>query len=205
VSARIPIFAAAIIVALGLAGCVSNPVNAYTADQYYQYGILASEKGDFELAQRNFGRAYQNGQWGNLGPVSEAYSLYEWSMMTGYLGQYDEAEKGFNRALELIDKANGKADALRPPALCELARLLHDTGQHEKAIPVFDRAVTALDAADAPATDPIGFCLFLDDYAGSLRAAGFDSSAEKIAARSAVIREQNKGASAKFIARRYKT
>ncbi len=64
---------------------------------------------------------------GNLGPAPEAYSLYEWSRVTGYLGMYADAEKGFNDVLILIDKAGEKAKDLRAPALGELARLLHDT------------------------------------------------------------------------------
>ena len=76
---------------------------------------------------------------GNLGPTPEAYAMYEWSRVTGYLGMYANAEKGFNDVLALIEKSGGKAENLRPPTLTELARLLHDTNQYEKAIKAFEK------------------------------------------------------------------
>ena len=44
----------------------------------------------------------------------------------------------------------------RTPALCEFARLFHDTGQHEKALPLFEQAVSRLDQVGAPGKDPVG-------------------------------------------------
>jgi hypothetical protein len=136
--------------------------------------------------------------------IPEAYSMYEWSRVTGYLGMYPDAEKGFRDTLLLIDKADGKADNLRPPALGELARLLHDTNQHEKAVPVYEKAVVELDKRDIVKVDPIGFTVVLDDFSQSLMAAGFASRANEIAARSQSIKDANKGVNAKFVGRRYR-
>lgn len=184
-------------------GCVTNPINAYTGGRYYDYGVQASKAGDWELARQNFYRAYVNAQIGHLGPAVEAYCIYEWARVTGYLGMYADAEKGFGDVLSRIDKARGKADKLRPPALCELSRLLHDTGQHLKAIPVYERALSELEKVAAEKDDPMAFADFLDDYGESLRFAGYDSRADEVLRRAATVREANKGLSARFIAKRY--
>jgi len=184
-------------------GC-ANPVNAYTASRYYDYGFQAADAGDYTLARQNFYRAAVNCQMGLLGSTDEAHCFYEWSRMTGYLGMYADAEKGFNDTLTLIDKAKGKADNLRAPTLCELARLLYDTGRYQKAIPVYEKALAELEKTSIAKADPIGFADFLDDYAGCLRAAGESARGDEIAHRAAVVRAENKGRTAKFIPKRYK-
>jgi tetratricopeptide (TPR) repeat protein len=187
-----------------ISGCISNPINARTGANYYQSGMDAERSGDLTLARQNYSRAYANAQMGNLGPKPEAYSLYEWSRVTGYLGMYADAEKGFNDVLSLIDKSEGKAENLRTPALLELARLLHDTNQHDKAIPIYQKATAELDKGDITRVDPIGYALVLDDYAQSLRASGNVKLADEVTVRSASIKEANKGITAKFIGKRYK-
>ena len=111
------------------------------------------------------------------------------------MGEHAQAEQGFSNVLVLIEKAVPKADRLRAPVLCEYARLLHDTGQHERALPLFERALTELEVRKAPEGDPIGMADFLDDYAESLRASSRD--AESITAKARSLREANKGAVAK--------
>lgn len=186
-----------------LASC-ANPINAYTAQQYYDYGIQAERGGDLALAQRNFSRAYGNAQMGNLGPGAEASYLYELARVTGYAGSYAESEKAFLEVLALIDKAKGDADKLRPPTLSEYARLLHDTGKHAKAVSIYEKAVSELERVGILTSDPIGFAAFLDDYADSLAAAGFARKSSEVASRSASIKEAHKGALPSFETRRYK-
>jgi len=186
-----------------LASC-ANPINAYTAQQYYEYGVQAERGGDLVLARRNFSRAYGNAQMGNLGPKAEAYYLYEFARVTGYAGAYADSEKAFLDVLALIEKAKGEADKLRPPTLSEYARLLHDTGQHAKAVPIYETAVSDLERVGILTADPLGFASLLDDYAGSLATAGFSQRSAEVASRSASIKEAHKGASPQFEARRYK-
>lgn len=186
-----------------LSSC-ANPINAYTAQQYYDCGVQAERGGDLALAQRNFSRAYGNAQMGNLGPKAEAYYLYEFARVTGYAGSYAESEKAFLEVLALIDKAKGEADKLRAPTLSEYARLLHDTGQHAKAVPIYAKTVPELERVGILSSDPLGFAALLDDYSGSLAAAGFTQQSAEVGSRSASIKEGHKGASPSFEARRYK-
>jgi tetratricopeptide (TPR) repeat protein len=186
-----------------LASC-TNPINAYTAQQYYEYGVQAENGGDLVLAQRNFSRAYVNAQIGNLGPKAEAYYLYELARVTGYAGAYADSEKAFIDVLALIEKSKGQADKLRPPTLSEYARLLHDTGRHAKAVPIYERAASELERVGIMNSDPLGFASLLDDYVGSLAAAGFSQRSAEVARRSASIKEAHKAVSPQFKARRYK-
>ena len=142
---------------------------------------------------------------GNLGPAAEASYLYEYARVRGYAGSYAESEKAFLDVLALIDKAHGGGDRLRAPALAEYSRLLHDTGQHQKAIPVFERAAIALDKTGIDSSDPIGYAEFLDDYADSLKLAGNMDRASAIAARTATLRLGHENERSHFQPRRYKS
>jgi len=194
---------ALILACLSLLASCANPINAHTAQRYYEYGVQAERGGDLVLAQRNFSRAYGNAQIGSLGPKAEAYYLYEFARVTGYAGAYANSEKAFLDVLALIEKSKGEANKLRPPTLSEYARLLHDTGQHAKAVAIYERAVSELERVGILTADPLGFASLLDDYAGSLAAAGFPQLSAAVASRSASIKEAHKGGP-KFEARRYK-
>jgi tetratricopeptide (TPR) repeat protein len=196
------VFLALTLVSLGSAGC-RNPTNVGTYGQYSRSGRIAEERGDLLMARREYSRALWNARAGWLGPKAEATALYDWSRLTGYLGGYAEAEQGFREVLQLIGKSKGEANELEAPALCELARLLFDTQQFEKAVAVFEIAVPALEKRDAPHVDPIGFAEFLDDYEAALRAVELTARADEVSQRSAAIRLQNHGATAKFRVRRY--
>ena len=200
---RIAVFSViACAAALLLGGC-ANPINARTAQNYYVAGSHAEDAGDLALARRNFSRAYGNAQLGNLGPAAEASYLYEYARVTGYAGNHVEAESSFQEVLTLIAKAKGEADRLLPPTLAEYSRLLHDTGQHQKAIPIYERAVAALDRANVEASDPVGYAGLLDEFAESLKAAEQPARAEEIAARSAALKAAHPGATPHFQPRRY--
>lgn len=195
-------FIALVAITAFLCGC-ANPINARNGERYYDAGMASEDAGDLQHARKCYSRAHWNAVAGMLGPTAEAYTLYEWSRMTGYLGQHTNAETGFSNVLRLIEKAKPKANALLAPVLCEYARLLHDTGQHEKAVPCFERALPELERREVATKDPIGLADFLDDYAASLRAAGRD--ARTVAERARSLREPNKGAVAKHKVRRYVT
>lgn len=198
------IFITAAVFIVSTIGC-RNPINAGTADRYYQAGFQAENAGNLVLARKDFYRSYVNTVAGNLGPGAAVAALYEWSRVTGHLGIYAEAEAGFTNTLMLIEKAHGEADKWQAPTLCELARMLHDTNEHARVIPVFEKAIHELERQDFLKLDPIGFAEFLDDYAQSLKAAGFGKRAEKVARRSAIIKEANLTAVPKYKTQRYGT
>jgi TPR repeat protein len=164
----------------------------------------AEARNDFSQARDHYQRAYEIAHSRGLGPGHEAFPVYERARETGYLGRFEEAEQGFVQTLKLIEQADGFSDRLRTPTICEMARLFHDTGQDAKAVPIYGQALVALEKTGAEKTDPIAFAAFLDDYAASLKATGYQAQAQEIAARSDAIKLQNKGKATKFIARRYR-
>jgi tetratricopeptide (TPR) repeat protein len=182
---------AACVAAALLSGC-ANSINAHTAQRYYESGVQAERANNLALARRNFSRAYGNAQIGNLGPAAEASYLYEYARVSGYAGEYEESAKAFIDVLALIDKAKGEADKLRPPALSEYARLLHNSGQHQKAVPIFEQATAALEKVGIESSDPLGYAALLDEYAESLNAAGFPDRASAISRRSASLKTMHK-------------
>lgn len=185
-------------------GSCANPINARTAARYDEAGLKAENSGDLETSRKNHSRARWNAQAGHLGPAAEARSLYEFARVTGYAGNHAESETAFLKVLALIDQARGKADDLRAPALAEYSRLLHDTGKHRQALPVFAGAVEELEKVEIEQSDPIGFANYLDDYRDSLSKAGNARLAAEITKRADSIRTRHPGESAKFTARRYK-
>lgn len=182
----------------------ANPINARTAQNYYQLGVQAEQGGDFTLARRNFSRAYGNAQMGNLGLAAEASYLYEYARVTGYVGNYDESEKAFGEVLALIEKAQGEADRLLAPTLTEYSRLLHDTEQHQKAVSVFERAVAALEKAQIESSDPLAYAAFLDEYASSLKAVGLGERAAVVGVRSAALKAKHADETPHFTPTRYR-
>jgi tetratricopeptide (TPR) repeat protein len=187
-----------------LAGGCANPINAKTAYNYYKRGAIAEEQGDLERAREAYYRSYVNTEVGWLGPAAQAHALYEWTRVNGYLGNRAFVETNFPRVLELITKAKGDADSLRTPTLCEFARFLNDTGQHERAVRKFREALAGLDAVNADKADPIGLAEFLDDYARALKLSGSRSEADAITKRAQTLREANPGKTSAFKAQRYK-
>lgn len=197
--------AAVTVTSLLALACVSNPINAQTGSKYYEAGFEAEARGNYSLARENFNRASTNARTGNLGPTAEAYSTYEWARMSGYMGLFTQAEQGFGDVLELIDDANGKADDLRVPCLLELARLLHDTGHHGRAVPFYEQAVVELEQLQIEDIDPIGYALILDDYAKSLGRVGLHDEAGEVIAQATSIKSANPGVVADFVGKRYVT
>ena len=189
-----------LLMAVLLTGCL-NPAHAHNARRYHETGMAAEKAGDLKLAKKYYARAFANADIGFLSLAPKAYAHYDYSRVVGYLGEHREAELGFSNVLRWIEKAAPKADDLWVPALSEYARLLHDTGQHDKAVPIFERAIVEMDRHEMGAKDPIGLSEFLDDYASSLQATR--RNVEDVSQRARQLREANQGQVAKRKVRRY--
>jgi hypothetical protein len=188
-----------------LAGCTSNLEKDYSGARHYELGMQAEQAGDLANARKEYDLARQNARSGHLGPAKEAHACFAWARITGYIGGMSaESERGFIETLALIDKAEGDADSLRVPALFEYSLLLHDTGQHAKAVPIYRAALAGLDRIGASKIEPLAYAGFLDGYAESLRATGLGQPAAEIAQATAAIRRQHPGEKEQFSVRRYK-
>jgi tetratricopeptide (TPR) repeat protein len=183
-----------------VSGC-KNPLNQYTSQKYYKAGNEAENKGNYQLAKENYSRALINSKLGGKDKRMEALALYELSRVTGYLGDYKESEKGFLEVIELSKSPESKS--LNTPALCELARLYFDTKQYQKSLPIFAEANRKLEALKVEKDDPLGYCLFLEDYQIALEKTGDSPKAERVENKIEEIKKKTPDGKPKFIPKRY--
>jgi tetratricopeptide (TPR) repeat protein len=199
---RIPLAISALCLLGATTGC-RTPIDITTATQYQKAAAQAELAGNFLQAKDQYYRAYWCAQAGELGPAFEAKSLFDWARVTGYLGNYEEAEVGFTNVLGIIPRAHGEAAMLTAPTLAELALLLHDTQQHTKAVSTFQEAVKEMELGKMPNSDPIAFANFLDLYVESLNSTGFRDHAVALKKQAADIRSAHPGEAAKWKPRPY--
>ena len=185
-----------------LAGCEHVP-DVNDARKLYLAGTQAEAAGDDEIARDEFAGACEIALKGGFGAGFEAQCLYEYAKAAGYTGKKAEAEKAFQDALARIDRASLPPQGLRASILSEYARLLHDTRQHAKAVPAFEQALPEMRKQGMLDVDPVGFSVFLDDYADSLGAIGQAARAGEVSAESAAIKARHRGEKPYFEARRY--
>jgi tetratricopeptide (TPR) repeat protein len=181
-------------------GC-KNPLNQHTSQKYYDAGGKAEKQGDYQLAQQSYSRALINSRLGGVDKEMEALSLYELSRVTGYLGDYKESEKGFLEVIELSKSPESKN--LNTPALCELARLYFDTKEYQQSLPIFLEANRKLEALGIEKEDPLGYCLFLEDYKIALEQADETQNAGRISEKIEEIKKRNPNAKPLFVPKRY--
>ena len=70
------------VLSLGFSGCMSNPINGYTAGRYFESGRQQEAAGNLELARVNYSRAYGDTVTGNLPPAAKAHALYEYARVS---------------------------------------------------------------------------------------------------------------------------
>ncbi|MBC7368704.1 MAG: hypothetical protein H7343_18165 [Undibacterium sp.] len=173
-----------------LTGCINNPVNLYTAEKYYTLARAAEQSGDLERSAMFYSRAYGNALLGHAPSKDTAYALYEFSRLSGRLGRFDAADKGFTEVIALLDKSTGDTRALRAPTFTEHARLVLDKGLYAQSLPLFAKSLTAQDSLSTAEKYPFEYVALLDDYIISLEQSGHSDEAATVAIRAEIIRQQ---------------
>lgn len=185
-----------------MAGC-ANPINEHTYDHYYRSGTAAEHANDLKLAQENFRRAAINARIGHLGAEQEGWATYEWSRMTGHLGNFEDSLRGFQDAKAKLGQAYGPDSPKLVPLFSEMGRLYQDNGYFREAADAYAAAMPLLEQIGILKDDPIGYADLLDDYATCLMNSGESQQAEQIEAKSQNIRQRNWDVAAKQQFRRY--
>ena len=194
----IPQFVVGLFCAVALSSCINDPINSYTAGKYYGLAREAEVNGELMQARIFYSRSYINTKLGHQPPEVQAHALFEWARVSGYLGYYAGADKGYADVLDLVAKAEGRAASLLAPTCCERARLLRDSCQDQRAVPIYAQAVRELEKAKVDQTSPLLFADYREDSELALRNSGAAVEAGQLAARTRELRELHRGTTPHF-------
>jgi len=175
-----------------LAGC-ANPINSHTKHEYESRGSEWEHQGDYKEVDDCYRRALINAKGSNLGPAEESQAMYNFARMTGYLGNFEEAERLLLESLALEKKATGTTSQTSCMRYFELARLQFDQHNFEKAATYYEKAIAIADASDTERKRPVALAAELDKYALSLSRISQDDRARVVQARADKLRSDNPG------------
>ena len=178
-----------VIAALFLAGCLTNPINLKTAQNYYHGGNKNAKEDKWFNARMAYGRAWTNADSGNADDRVTAVYAYEYGRASGAICDWDESEKGLLKALELDKKTNGPFHM----SLVELARMYNSKGNLKDSEKYFSLAKARLDELQADTRDSIGYANILKTYSDVLLKLDRKSEADALIKREQEIRNVFKG------------
>ena len=188
-----------------LPGC-AYPINRYNAQKYHESGLWAEQKGDYQLAKQNYSRALLNAEWGHSPISGKSMVTYNLGRVTGYLCEFEEAERLLLEALSLQQKvplADDPDHTILSMRYFELGRFYYDYGYYDQAILYLEKGIPIAEKLDIEKSDPIAFAYILDEYEVALRETNQINKAESIKTKSAEIRRVNSGKYPIFVPKRY--
>ena len=168
---------------MALAAC-AVPLERYEAGRYADAAIAARSAGNYALARSNWAKAIAHAQLGAGRTRELAIAYYEYGRSSGIICDWDEANRGLQRSLELDRSVNGPVHM----SLIELARMNLDRGHYEAARGYFEQANDLYEAMSAETRDPIGYAQFLDEYSLALDRTGAHDKAAPFRARAQQLR-----------------
>lgn len=178
-------------------GCATD-LNRINASKYYELGLRAEAAGDYRGAHEAFRRALINAGSANARPEYVSAVKYNLGRMTGYLCDYTQAESILLDSLQTEQRLRSSAPGNITKRLSELARLTYDMGKYPESAAYFERVLPEIERLGVVEKDPVGFALFLEDYASALEKKGDASKAAEIAARAVELKAKHPGRAAGF-------
>jgi tetratricopeptide (TPR) repeat protein len=109
---------------------------------------------------------------------------YEYGRASGVICDWKEAEHGLRKALELDREINGPVHV----AQIELGRMYFDRKDYATAEQYFSTVQPIFERIDAQTADPLGYAVFLDEYASTLEALSRPADAIPLRARADELR-----------------
>ena len=164
-------------------GCASY-VNKHSANIQMNAGYEAIEAGDWYAAKENFGRAVRNGELANANQRDLSVAYYEYGRSSGVVCDWEGAEFGLKKSLELDRKHSGA----KYFPLIELGRMYLDREDYDEALVYFSEVAPLFEEMNADTIDPLGFADFLDEYAEVIEKSDFDGQEDQYKARAAELR-----------------
>ena len=102
-------------------GCVSNPVNRATSDNYAQMCSDAEVRNDLRAAEQYCYRALVNTDWGNLGDELKSEKLYNLARIKRRLSKFSEAESLLKESLQIEEARSSELNVKIGRRLVELS------------------------------------------------------------------------------------
>lgn len=180
-----------------LAGC-AHDINLKNAETYYLAAVRAEQAGNYAGAKEGYRRALINARLGKAPQQGISAATYGYGRMAGYTCDYSEAETALIEALRLEQSLPAPSQANVTSRLTELARLSYDMGKPVEASNYYERAIPLLQSQDITRLDPLGYAIFLEDYARALDDSGQGQKAAGPRREAAALRAANPSAKAKF-------
>ena len=172
-----------VVLVCALSGC-ANPVNRHTAVRYSEGAWAARDAGDWRMARSNLARAIPNAEVGGATQRQMSVLYYEYGRASGVICDWKEAERGLKKALELDQGIDGPVYL----AQIELGRMYFDRKDFVTAEHYFSTVYPIVERIDAQTTDPLGYAVFLDEYASTLEALSRSDDATPLRARADELR-----------------
>ncbi len=122
-----------------LVGCVSNPINRVTADNYLEQCADAESRGDLKLAEEACRRSLINTEWGNLGEEQKSEKLYNYARIKRRLGKHSEAKSLLLKSLGIEQSRSNKTNIKIGRRLVELSVNYAALGQWNKGASALNR------------------------------------------------------------------
>jgi tetratricopeptide (TPR) repeat protein len=132
----------------------------------------AEKNGDYQTAAKNYQAAIKIAQDGLLGNEPIAASTYDWARMMGMLGEFEQAEQGLQRALDLEEPIYGADKGHAYMRWFELARLYDAWGRYKDSVRAYQRAFPAALKLGFDEKYPKAYSHLLHDYADEFDKAG---------------------------------
>lgn len=89
------------LIPFAISGCVSNPLNRVTSDNYAEVCHDAEQNGNLKVAEEACYRALVNTDWGNLGDDLKSEKLYNLARIKRQLSKFDEAKSLLSQSLQI--------------------------------------------------------------------------------------------------------
>lgn len=177
-----------LVIVASLSAC-ANPLNRHTYGTYIAAGDQAAERGDLQLAKKNYSRAVQNAWVGHLSAQETANALFKYARILGNLCEHTEAEKWFIEANKSNEEANGPGSEKTYVTLAEIGQLNYDIGRYERAIPYFEKALAVAEKYQLDTKYPASFADVYADYADALKQTGNNEKAKQALGKAASLKK----------------
>ena len=184
-------------VSVVVTGCATE-INQKNADTYYEAGLRAEASKNWSGAKEMYFRSLVNARSSGASPAYISAVTYNLGRMTGYTCEYTDAEKLLLESLALEQGLAVPNMVNLTKRWSELAQIAYDQGKYAESAKWFALAIPELEKLNIVSKDPIGYAVYLEDYAKSIEKSGQVQQANAIRQRAASLRSSNPGASASF-------